>query len=53
VTESLQEEREVVNVLFSERARLFCSFGVERLEEIIRCSELPGSRAGIIELFME
>jgi hypothetical protein len=52
VTESLQEEREVVDVLFSERARLFCSFGVERLDEMLRCRELPGFRAGIIELFM-
>jgi hypothetical protein len=27
-------------------------FGVERLDEMLRCRELPGSRAGIIELFM-
>jgi hypothetical protein len=51
VTESLQEEREVVDVIFSERARLFCSFGVERLDELLQCGELPGYRAGIIELF--
>jgi hypothetical protein len=50
VTESLQEEREVVDVLFSERARLFCFFGVERLDEMLR--ELPGSHACIIELLM-
>jgi hypothetical protein len=52
VTESLQEEREFVDVLFPERARLVCSFGMERLDEMLRFRELPGSRAGIIELFM-
>jgi hypothetical protein len=52
VTESLQEERKVKDVLFSERARLFRSFGVERLDEMLRCRELPGSHADIIELFM-
>jgi hypothetical protein len=52
VRESLQEEKGFVVVLFLERARLFCSFGVERLDEKVRCRELPGSRAGIIELCM-
>jgi hypothetical protein len=42
----------IVDVLFPERARLFCSFGVERLDEMLRCRELPGSRAGIIQLSM-
>jgi hypothetical protein len=50
VTESLQEEREVVDVLFSECARHFCFFGVERLDEMLR--EPPGSQACIIELLM-
>jgi YqaJ-like viral recombinase domain len=52
VRESLVEEKQFVAEQFSERARLFCSYGFERLEEELRCRELPGSRAGIIELFM-
>jgi hypothetical protein len=52
VTDSLQEERDNVDVLFSEHARLFCSFGVELLDEMLRCRELPDSSAGIIQLFM-
>jgi hypothetical protein len=47
-----KREREVVDVLFSERARLVCSLGVERLDEMIQRRELPVSCTGIIELFI-
>jgi hypothetical protein len=50
--ETLVEEKQFAAEQFSERARLFCLYGVERLEEELRCRELPGSRASIIELFM-
>jgi hypothetical protein len=52
IHESLLEEKQFVVEQFSERARLFCSYGVERLEGELRCRELTGSRADIIELFM-
>jgi hypothetical protein len=38
--------------MFSERARLFCSFGVERFEEELRCRELPTTLAGVLQLDM-
>jgi hypothetical protein len=37
---------------FSERARLFCSVGVERLEEELGWSELSSYLAGVLQLFM-
>jgi hypothetical protein len=46
------EEKKFVADLFSERARLFCSYGIELVEEELRCRELPGSRVGLIQLFM-
>jgi hypothetical protein len=52
VKETLREEKYFVSEMFSERARLFCSVGVERLEEELRCRELPSYRAGVLQLFM-
>jgi hypothetical protein len=41
-----------VSEKFSERARLFCSVCIERLEEELRCRELSSYRAGVLHIFM-
>jgi hypothetical protein len=52
VKETLREEKYFVSKMFSERARLFCSVGIERLEEELRYRELSSYRAGVLQLFM-
>jgi hypothetical protein len=52
VKETLREEKYFVSEMFSERVRLFCAVGVERLEEELRCRERPSYRAGVLQRFM-
>ena len=46
------EERFLISA-FGEKARLFCSCGVDRLREARAVRELPATRAGHVLLFMD